>query len=124
MAAAADDQKNDLSKGAEVYAQNHCYVCHGNYGFGTLGPRLSGDRMLAEKTYVISQILIGRMEMPAYAHRLSDDQIAAVADYVRNSWGNSFGEVSPQDVENARRSLKQASQQTAAPTQVPHYPQR
>jgi len=71
---------------------------------------------------VVTQILIGRMEMPAYAHKLSDDQIAA--GYVRNSWGNAFGDVSPQDVANARKTLKQASQQTSAPAQAPHYPQR
>jgi mono/diheme cytochrome c family protein len=122
--AAAGDKNILLEKGAEVYDQSHCYACHGNYGFGTLGPRLSGDRLLADKTYVVTQILMGRMEMPAFAHKLSNDQIAAVATYVRNSWGNAFGEVSPADVENVRQTLKQASQQTAAPPLNPKYPQR
>ncbi len=28
-------------------------------------------------------------EMPAYAKQLSDEKIAAVTNYIRNSWGNA-----------------------------------
>lgn len=65
---------------------------------------------------MISQILIGRGEMPAYAHRLSDEEISAVAEYIRNSWGNELGAVAPQDVANTSKTLKEAAQATAAPT--------
>ncbi len=40
--------------------------------------------------------------MPAYNWKLKDDEVAAVATYVRNSWGNSAPAVSPDEV----RSLK------------------
>ena len=51
-------------------------------------PRFRNDKLLAADQYVIGQILIGRGIMPAFAHKLNDEQIAAVATYVRNSWGN------------------------------------
>jgi mono/diheme cytochrome c family protein len=101
--------------GAEVYLQARCYACHGNDGGGTLGPALAGDRVLSIPTYVISQILIGRGEMPAFADKLTDQQIAAVAEYIRNSWGNHFGPVKPEDVAQARKQLRQSAEQTAAP---------
>jgi mono/diheme cytochrome c family protein len=97
--------------------QSRCYACHGQFGSGTLGPKFAGDLNLKETTYVATQILIGLGEMPAYAHRLSNEQIADVASYLRNNWGNAFGTVMPQDVAKARELRKQAVQQTAAPTQ-------
>ena len=64
-----------------------------------------------------TQILVGLGEMPAYAHRLSDGEVAAVASYIRNSWGNAFGPVTPKDVAQARELRQQAVQQTVAPAQ-------
>jgi aldose sugar dehydrogenase len=117
-ASSANSGEKDLAleQGADVYMQSRCFVCHGQFGSGTLGPKFSGDLNLKEKTYVATQILIGLGEMPAYAHRLSDEQIASVATYVRNSWGNAFGPLTSQDVAKARDLRIQAAQQTAAPT--------
>ncbi|MGD0851186.1 c-type cytochrome, partial [Bradyrhizobium sp.] len=41
--------------------------------------------------------------MPAYAAKLSDQEIADVATYIRNSWGNAAPTVTPGQVKNARR---------------------
>jgi mono/diheme cytochrome c family protein len=114
--AKSEEKDKILEQGADVYMQSRCFVCHGQFGSGTLGPKFSGNLDLKEKTYVATQILVGRGEMPAYAHRLSNDEIADVATYVRNSWGNAFGSLTPQDVAKARDLRKQAAQQTAAPT--------
>ena len=43
--------------------------------------------------------------MPAYAWKLNDQQIAAVATYVRNSWGNTAPPVSPGQVASLRRAV-------------------
>ncbi len=59
------EEQHRLEQGEKVYSYSHCYVCHGQYGAGTLGPKLVGDVILADKTYKLSQILIGRGEMPA-----------------------------------------------------------
>ena len=40
--------------------------------------------------------------MPPFAHMLSDDEIAAVATYVRDSWGNRAGVVEPHVVGRLR----------------------
>jgi len=41
-------------------------------------------------------------EMPGYAKQLSDDEIAAVTNYIRNSWGNAAPLVTPSQVAKAR----------------------
>jgi len=47
--------------------------------------------------------------MPAFSWILQDDQIAAVATYIRNFWGNSAPPVSPSEVSRARKVLVQRS---------------
>lgn len=91
--------------GKAVFMDSGCFACHGEFGYGGAGPRFRNDKLLAAKDYVVGQILIGRGIMPSFAHKLSDDQIAAVATYVRNSWGNDFGPVSASDVAKARKSF-------------------
>ncbi len=111
-------------QGSQVYLQARCFACHGNLGTGTLGPSLQGDRLLNDTSYVVAQILLGRQEMPSFANRLSNAEIAAVADYIRNSWGNSFGPVSGSDVAKARQMLEKASKETKANPAQMVYPQR
>ncbi|HEY3028766.1 MAG TPA: c-type cytochrome [Bradyrhizobium sp.] len=40
--------------------------------------------------------------MPAYAKQLSDQEIADVTNYIRNSWGNAAPLVTPAQVKKAR----------------------
>jgi mono/diheme cytochrome c family protein len=40
--------------------------------------------------------------MPPFGPSLKDDEIAALASYVRNAWGNAAPAVSTLDVLNAR----------------------
>ncbi len=101
--------------GAGVYQQNNCFVCHGNLGGGGLGPRLAGNPLLTIGQFVVAQILLGRGEMPSFADKLSDQQIAAVAQYIRNQWGNNFGPVTAQSVAEVRQLLAKASK-SVAPT--------
>lgn len=96
--------------GHRVFMQSGCFACHGEMGNGGVGPRFREDRFLAFTDYVAGQILIGRSVMPAFADKLDDRQIAAVASYVRDSWGNHFGEVKPEEVATVRRQLQQEQQ--------------
>jgi mono/diheme cytochrome c family protein len=52
---------------------------------------------------VVNQILIGAEEhgMPPFA-RLGDQDIASIATFVRNSWGNDFGPIQPSQVGEIR----------------------
>jgi mono/diheme cytochrome c family protein len=43
--------------------------------------------------------------MPAFAWKLSDEQIADVATYVRNAWGNRGGPIAASDVADLRETL-------------------
>ena len=99
VAAAADNQ------GQHVFMESDCFVCHGQFGAGGVGRQLRGDRFLAITDYVIAQILIGRGILPPFADRLNNDQIAAVATYIRSSWGNSFGAVTPNSVKQVRQMI-------------------
>jgi mono/diheme cytochrome c family protein len=45
------------------------------------------------------------LSMPAYAWKLNDAEIAAVATYIRNSWGNSAPVVTASDVAKLRRKV-------------------
>jgi mono/diheme cytochrome c family protein len=40
--------------------------------------------------------------MPGFAWRLDDQQVAAVVNFIRTSWGNQGSEVTAKDVSNLR----------------------
>jgi mono/diheme cytochrome c family protein len=48
----------------------------------------------------------GFQSMPSFAWKLDDQQVADVATYVRNSWGNSAPQVDPHQVAKLRSKLK------------------
>ena len=82
-----------MAEGETVYTSTaNCASCHGAEGQGGFGPELAGNAYLADIGGLLGIILGGFEEhgMPAWADRLDDHQIAAVATYVRNSWGNAF----------------------------------
>jgi mono/diheme cytochrome c family protein len=90
------------AKGEQVYSAN-CAGCHQATGKGLPGvfPALDGSKNVADKAYVINILLKGKGGMPAFA-QLSDEELAAVATYVKNSWSNKFGGVTPEEFKAAR----------------------
>ncbi|VEA70426.1 Gluconate 2-dehydrogenase cytochrome c subunit precursor [Serratia rubidaea] len=50
--------------------------------------------------------------MPSFAWKLSDEQVAAVTTYIRNSWGNAAPAIEAHDVAE-KRSLLQLPPQMA-----------
>jgi mono/diheme cytochrome c family protein len=74
--------------GAQVFISAGCVGCHGANGEGGVGPALAGNPEVDDATYVVNRIIHGGGIMPAFGDQLSDEEIAAVATYVRNSWGN------------------------------------
>lgn len=44
--------------------------------------------------------------MPAFDWKLTDEQIAAVASYIRSSWGNEADAVTEDQVAELREALK------------------
>jgi cbb3-type cytochrome c oxidase subunit III len=85
--------------GASVFSKN-CSACHGANGTGGIGPALAGNPRvsIANSTPMLTTIVQGRNQMPSWRGQLSAGDIAAVATFVRSSWGNTAGAVSVQDV--------------------------
>jgi mono/diheme cytochrome c family protein len=111
--------KGDDSKpGASVYIDN-CAACHrtDGHGYTRVFPALAGNPVVqtADPTSLIHIVLAGgtlpattsapsNFTMPAYAWRLDDQQVAAVVNFIRTSWGNLGGEVTAKDVSKLRTS--------------------
>jgi mono/diheme cytochrome c family protein len=88
-----------IDEGDDAFHRVGCSGCHGNDGEGGVGPMLAGNDYLAVRSAVVAQIMNPDTEhggMPAFAH-LSDREIAAVATYIRNAWGNEYGIV-PEEI--------------------------
>ena len=101
--------------GAQTYAK--CAICHQAEGQGLEGtaPPLRGDPVVTapDPTRHIHTVLFGLEgkvvgakqfagKMPAFAELLSDEEIAAVINHERQSWGNHAPTVTPEDVKKAR----------------------
>ncbi len=98
-----------VALGATVYASN-CAGCHGKTGGGMapIIPNLAGNDSVtsSDPSNVIGAVLSGLDSwktngpaMPAFATSLSDEQIAAVTNYVRTNLGNNAtADATPHDV--------------------------
>lgn len=109
-----------MQQGANVYQAN-CSACHNSDGRGipqlAAGLRDNPGIMAADSSSVITTILEGGRgavtlnnptsgAMPSFAWKLSDQQIAAVSSYIRNSWQNAAPAVTSQQVAAMRKQLK------------------
>jgi cytochrome c oxidase subunit 2 len=92
-----------VARGEKVYQAN-CQVCHQANGQGVAGsfPALAGSKIVASKPDQIQILLAGKNAMPPWK-ALSDVELAAVATYARNSFGNKSDEVQPSEFKAARK---------------------
>ena len=105
-----------MDLGQRLYKQ-HCADCHGAQGQGATGayPPLAGNRavLMASPVNTVQAIVSGGFApatvghpqpygMPPFRTLLSPAEIAAVASYVRQSWGNRAGAVSSLDVQRVQ----------------------
>jgi mono/diheme cytochrome c family protein len=124
--AGGDDEQRPVAPGdpmmvagAAIY-DDLCSACHrpDGTGVGFLIPNLAASSAVAsrEPTSVLHVVLRGAVSvatdeeptapaMPGFATQLSDAQIAAVATYVRNSWGHAASRLSEHQVSVARTDL-------------------
>jgi mono/diheme cytochrome c family protein len=94
------------TSGEQLFA-NVCQGCHMPDGRGAAGaasyPSLAGDKNLEAGGYPVAIIVRGQRAMPAFGVMMSDDQVAAVVNYLRTHFGNDYhDEVTAQDVKTAR----------------------
>jgi mono/diheme cytochrome c family protein len=100
--------------------REHCQDCHNYDGSGV--PRryttLAGaSTVQARDPTTILRIILEGMKppavsarpddkpMPAYAQKMTDGEIADVATYMRNAWGNRAPAVSMRQVQDLRKKL-------------------
>jgi mono/diheme cytochrome c family protein len=113
-----------LAAGKRLYEDN-CSSCHQSNGMGRKGtiPALAGnDSVTASEPYnVIMAMLEGFQPqgtwgaMGSFADRLNDDQISAIANYVRTAWGNDAPpNATPWSVGNWRKNATAAAGNTHA----------
>jgi mono/diheme cytochrome c family protein len=87
-----------------------CQGCHMPNAQGAVGagayPALAGNRKLVAKAYPEVVVLRGQKAMPAFGPSLSDAQVAAVVNYVRTHFTNSYTDsVTVEDVKALRATL-------------------
>ena len=118
QAVAADDPA--MQAGKAIY-RDQCAACHAIDGKGTpnLFPSLADAAMVrsSDPRSAIRIVLRGARSvatgqeptapgMPSYSRALSDEEIAAVLTYVRNTWGRPAPAVAAGDVAKARDDLR------------------
>jgi mono/diheme cytochrome c family protein len=111
--------KESMERGKKVFDQ-YCMPCHMQDGTGV--PRLNPplvktSYVLGDKKTIIEIVLKGfdaQVEIDGEYYQnamaphdfLTDEQIADVATYVRNSFGNKASVVVPSDVKAVRAAIK------------------
>ncbi|MEE4360626.1 MAG: cytochrome c [Pseudomonadales bacterium] len=114
----AAPEERILGRGRTVY-NLHCGTCHLPTGEGDpeMAPRLNAGSLVVQSedpASMINAILYGpeppepplppkwRHPMEEFQYLLDDEEIAAVATYVRRSWGNAAGVVTAEQVARQR----------------------
>ena len=117
----ASDQQR-LARGRAIYV-DQCSGCHMENGEGQahVFPPLKGSAVVQAKEpgAMLHMILGGvkiastqsspsRLAMPAFDWKLSDQDVADLATYLRGAWGNQASPVSASDVKDTRERVQQA----------------
>jgi mono/diheme cytochrome c family protein len=93
----------------EAIYRNVCAGCHMPDGRGAIDgagayPALARNAKLEAAGYSVLLVVNGRKAMPDFGRMLSDDQVAAVVNYIRGNFGNAYADrVSVNDVKAARQ---------------------
>lgn len=109
------DLKKSIVRGQDIYSMQ-CLSCHMDNGEGLEGvypPLAKSDYLMADKARSIREILHGvsgeiMVNGKTYngfmtGFDLTDEQVADVLNYIRNTWGNSGEVVTPGEVANVRK---------------------
>ena len=113
------------NRGARIYIDS-CAACHryNGQGAGLTIPNLAGiSAVLHNSPDTILSVILGgarlpstagepsRTAMPAYYWRYSDKNIAELATFIRNAWGNHAPAVSEDQVKDTRKLVLERARQ-------------
>jgi alcohol dehydrogenase (quinone), cytochrome c subunit len=109
----------EAGRGAQLYDDN-CAACHHTNGRGATRalPEIAGNSsvLAADPTSIIHLILQGSqlpgtaaapspLGMPGFGWRLSDQEVAELGTFIRQSWGNHAPAINPEQVHQLRQTL-------------------
>jgi mono/diheme cytochrome c family protein len=109
----------EVLKSGETLYNLHCGTCHQPTGLGAqtenAGARLAGNPLVQAKNpaSLINVILYGPhlaklagskrwKDMTPFGEKLADEEVAAIASYLRSAWGNVGGAVTEEQVSKQR----------------------
>ena len=114
----------DLARG-KIFYENVCALCHNSDGTGkpNQAPTLAGSEwVIGSPNRLVRIPLAGlagpikvkgeswNLAMPAMGAAMSDDDLAAVLTYMRQSWGNKAPEITPEQVKTIRGQVGNRTQ--------------
>lgn len=109
----------ESGRGAQLYLDN-CAACHRSSGAGSarVFPAIAGNAsVLAANPSSLIRLVLGgsampstrtapsNLGMPGFAWRLSDEEVAQLLTFIRQSWGNSGPGVSATEVGAIRQAM-------------------
>lgn len=109
------DLKASITRGRESYV-TYCLSCHMDQGEGIEGiypPLAKADYLMADKERAVRQIIFGakgemivngktyNAEMTGFD--LTDQEVSDLVNYIRNSFGNKGGAITPEQVNAIRK---------------------
>lgn len=98
----------ETQNGAGLY-QRYCASCHKPDGKGVpdIFPSLvRSDKVTGEISALLQLVLNGKEQMPSFAF-LSDDELAAVLSYIRQSWSNESSDITSTYIRKFRHTNDQ-----------------
>lgn len=120
VTAAADTKLSDLELGGSLYQKN-CQACHQatGQGLGAAFPPLVGSEWVSGDPHTLTAIIAHGVSgeitvqgktfkgvMPPFGKKLKPEEVAAVATYIRQTWGNN---APPVEIETVQSMLKQTT---------------
>lgn len=105
--------------------EKYCALCHNSDGMGKPAqapPFVKSDWVLGPPNRMIRIPLAGlsgpiqvngqewNLSMPAMGASLSDEELAAVLTYIRQSWGNKASEITPEQVKAVKAQVGSRTQ--------------
>ena len=102
-----------LDQGKLIF-ETDCAICHQVNGVGDppTFPALSGNAQLGDLSKIVMNIHQGQANMPPFPD-FTAEQIAGIATYIRNSWGNAFGGVDTDEVTALLQGMEPVGEQAS-----------
>lgn len=113
-----DAEPDPAEQGRRLFTVN-CAACHQQSGQGVAGqfPPLAESEWVTGEPAILIRILLHGLQgpitvrgnvyngnMPAFGAKLDDQQLSLVLTWIRQNWGNSAGEITPDWITQVRTS--------------------